>query len=299
MTILTVVIGIVFVLLLLSLLATTLMELLSSFFRLRGRNLLKALQNMLASQDEHNTLVKLFEQNSMYKHLTQQYGRRPQGPPSYMSAQTFQNILLDVIMKGDSYDKLKERIAELPDEDLRNVLNQLLRQANNNLDHFKREIEKWYDNVMDRASGWYKRRTQQILLLMGLGIAVLFNADTFSIYERLSSDPQNLQEIVALAENYVRVNENTDFSQRENVAFDQALDDLELVLANEIESIRSPLGLGWEGFMNDAAQFGPLDWLGKVLGFFVTALAISLGAPFWFDLLRKLVNIRAAGKKPE
>jgi hypothetical protein len=299
MTILTVVIGIVFVLLLLSLLATTLMELLSSFFRLRGRNLLKALQNMLASQDEHSTLVKLFEQNSMYKHLTQQYGRRSQGPPSYMSAQTFQNILLEVIMKGDSYDKLKERIAELPDEDLRNVLNQLLRQANNNLDHFKTEIENWYDNVMDRASGWYKRRTQQILLLIGLGIAVLFNADTFSMYERLSSDPQNLQEVVALAENYVRVNEETDFSQRENVAFDQALDDLELVLANEIESIRSPLGLGWEGFLDEAASFEPLDWLAKILGFFVTALAISLGAPFWFDLLRKLVNIRAAGKKPE
>ena len=35
-----------------------------------------------------------------------------------------------------------------------------------------------------------------------------------------------------------------------------------------------------------------------ILGFFVTALAISLGAPFWFDLLRKLVNIRSAGNKP-
>lgn len=298
MIILTVVIGIVFVLLLLSLLATTLMELLASFFRLRGRNLLIALQNMLASCDENDTLLKAFQNNSMYRHLTQQYGRRTQGPPSYMSAETFQNILLDIIMKGDSYEKLKERIAELPDEDLRNVLNQLLRQANYNLDLFKVEIEKWYNNVMDRASGWYKRRTQQILLFMGLGIAVLFNADTFSIYERLSSDPENLRQVVALAENYVAANPETDFSMREDVEFQAALDDLKLVLANEIQSIRSPLGLGWSNFREQAAGYDVMDWLTKVLGFFVTAVAISLGAPFWFDLLRKLVNIRSAGNKP-
>lgn len=298
MTILTVVIGIIFVLLLLSLLATTLMELISSFLRLRGRNLVKALQNMLASCDENDTLLKEFKNNSMYKHLTQQYGKRSQGPPSYMSAETFQGILMDIILKGDSYDKLKERIEALPDEDLRNVLKQLLRQANNNLDVFKREIEKWYDNVMDRASGWFKRRTQKILLVLGLGIAVLFNADTFSIYERLSSDPQNLQQIVTLAEDFVRINEGADLSMREEVSFDQALQDLELVMANEIESIQSPLGLGWDGFLDDAARFEPLDWLAKILGFLVTALAISLGAPFWFDLLRKLVNIRSSGNKP-
>jgi hypothetical protein len=253
---------------------------------------------MLASCDENATLLKEFQNNSMYKHLTQQYGSRSQGPPSYMAAETFQNILLDIVMKGDSYEKLKERIAELPDEDLRNVLNQLLRQANYNLDLFKIEIQKWYNNVMDRASGWYKRWTQQILLIMGLCIAVVFNADTFSIYERLSSDPENLQQVVALAETYVAANEGTDFSMREDVEFAVAREDLKAILTNEIESIRSPLGLGWANFLDEAAVFTPLDWVTKILGFFVTALAISLGAPFWFDLLRKLVNIRAAGDKP-
>ena len=56
MQILTVVIGIIFVLLLLSLLATTIMELLSSLFSLRGRNLTKALRNMLASSDTNEIL---------------------------------------------------------------------------------------------------------------------------------------------------------------------------------------------------------------------------------------------------
>lgn len=37
----------------------------------------------------------------------------------------------------------------------------------------------------------------------------------------------------------------------------------------------------------------------RLLGFLLTALMISLGAPFWFDLLKKLVNLRGAGVKPE
>ncbi|MBK7407801.1 MAG: hypothetical protein IPJ40_06805 [Saprospirales bacterium] len=37
-------------------------------------------------------------------------------------------------------------------------------------------------------------------------------------------------------------------------------------------------------------------WLHKAFGWLVTAIAISLGAPFWFDMLRKMVNIRSSGK---
>jgi hypothetical protein len=37
----------------------------------------------------------------------------------------------------------------------------------------------------------------------------------------------------------------------------------------------------------------------NLIGFLITALAVSLGAPFWFDLLNKLVSIRGAGIKPE
>lgn len=35
------------------------------------------------------------------------------------------------------------------------------------------------------------------------------------------------------------------------------------------------------------------------LGLLITALMLSLGAPFWFDLLNKLVSIRGSGIKPE
>jgi len=295
MTILTVVVGIVFVLLLLSLLATTIMELLASFFHLRGRNLTKALRNMLASSDEGEQMLQSFKSNSLYKHLSQQYSRTSQGPPSYMDSTTFQSILFDIILKGEGVDKLKEKIDTLPDEDLKNVLNQLLRDADHELDQFKASIEKWYNDVMDRASGWYKRYTQKILIGVGVLIALIFNADTFSIYQRLASDPAALEQVVALAESYVQTQEET-LVRPVDPSFEESLSALQGLVDTEINNIRSPLGLGWDHM--DFSTYSIYDWLAKILGYTVTALAISLGAPFWFDLLRKMVNIRSSGNKP-
>jgi len=38
--------------------------------------------------------------------------------------------------------------------------------------------------------------------------------------------------------------------------------------------------------------------LGKLLGLLITAAAISQGAPFWFDLLSKVGNLRSSGTVP-
>ncbi len=366
MQILTVVIGLIFVLLLLSLLATTMMELLSSMFSLRGRNLTKALRNMLARSDPNEILVDEFQRNSLYRHLTQQYGRTGEGfsAPSYMNAETFQSILLDVILKGDDYANLPTRINALPDTDLRNVLNQLYRESNGQLDLFRLEIQNWYNSVMDRAGGWYKRYTQKILLFMGLGIALVFNADTLALYDRLSQDPETLAQLVSAAEQYVVARERAgvpvpstapqpvpnppattpgsapeagpsfgnqvpinpfDTSRAatvppatspptgqvqtpvpatygtttvgvEDTDFRASLEELKGLLNNEIADIRRPLGLGWEGV--DLRALTTYELISKLLGFILTALAVSMGAPFWFDLLKKLVNVRSTGARP-
>jgi hypothetical protein len=44
---------------------------------------------------------------------------------------------------------------------------------------------------------------------------------------------------------------------------------------------------------------GFLDWLGRLPGWLLTALAITLGAPFWFDLLNKIMVIRSTVKPHE
>lgn len=291
-----VVIGLIFVLLLLSLLATTVMELLSSGLALRGKNLEKALRNMLASSDRDEQLFRAFKNNSLYRQMSQRYGKRRRSP-SYLSSESFQSILFDVLLRGEKPAELTKRIEQLPDDDLKNVLYQLLNDADYELDRFRENVRQWYDSVMDRASGWYKRNVQQILVLVGLLIAILFNADTIAIYERLESDPESLQQILTMAEDYLLVNQDIDSLQTTSPEFEKSITQIRRLINQEIDEASAPLGLGWGNV--DLSQLNVFDWIYKVLGWIVTALAISLGAPFWFDLLRKLVNIRGSGKKPE
>jgi hypothetical protein len=293
-----VVIGLVFVLLLLSLLATTVMELIASFFGLRGQNLEKALRNMLASTEVDDKLLHAFKDNALYKQLSYKYGKSRRSP-SYISASSFQSILFDVISQGKGMNAIQEQINTLPDDDLKKVLNQFMEEADNDIDQFKGKVKGWYNDVMDRASGWYKRYTQKILVGVGFCIAIIFNADTLAIYERLESDPETLQSVLTLAEDYVNGNEEgaSTLAVSPSPQFQQSLVELEELVNNQISNVQSPLGLGWKNVVWDDVTWDVA--LVKLLGWIVTALAVSLGAPFWFDLLRKLVNIRSSGNKPQ
>lgn len=294
MNILLVVIGIVFVLLLLSLLATTIMELIASAFSLRGKNLEAALRNLLASSDIDEKLLATFKENALYRQLSARFGSK-RVSPSYLSPESFQSILFDVILKGEGLEKLESKIEELPDMDLKNVLKQLLRDADNRLDNFKLKINTWYNDVMDRATGWYKRSTQKILIGVGLAIAVIFNADSISIFARLWQDPALTAQIADMAETFVEQNPG-DTLRPVDPDFNQSYQELQNLMDNHITAVKAPLGLGW--YTADFVDYNAYDWLIKVLGWIVTALAISLGAPFWFDLLKRLVSIRSSGKKP-
>ncbi len=289
-----IVIGLIFILLLLSLLAMTVMELIASVFTLRGKNLEAALKNMLASADESEQILNAFKDNSLYRQVSQPYGKESLRPPSYLSSESFQSILFDVILKGDKIEHLMARIETLPDTDLKNVLKQFLTDADYELDAFKGRIRTWYNDVMDRASGWYKRSVQYIIVFVGMAIAVTFNADTIAIYERLESNPDELQQVVELAMGFMK--ENPNLSARDYRNIEEQSREVQRLIGEEIEHVKSPLGLGWSNVSWGEMQFA--DWMLKILGWVVTALAISMGAPFWFDLLQSLINIRGAGNVP-
>ena len=169
--ILTIVLGVIFVLLVLSLLATTIMELLAALLKMRGQNLKKALGNLLGEyyegdKEKGTRLVDKFMDNPMFKQLSYQYSHQSTNPPSYVDPSSFRMILMDVLMKDSkledltSIKEIEKKVAELDNEHISAVLNQLLREADGNIDVFKEKIEEWFNSVMDRASGWYKRRTQ-------------------------------------------------------------------------------------------------------------------------------------------
>ena len=131
-------------------------------------------------------------------------------------------------------------------------------------------------------------------IYFGLVVAVIFNADTISVYQRLESNPEELKEIVTMAEAYAQKNE---LDIQTGGTVQQQWEQVNSLIEDELQQANAPLGLGWHP--EDLKNMTPSDWVIKILGWIVTALAVSLGAPFWFDLLKKLVNIKAAGNEPK
>ena len=37
------------------------------------------------------------------------------------------------------------------------------------------------------------------------------------------------------------------------------------------------------------------EWVNKIIGLLLTIFAISIGAPFWFDILNRITKIRSTG----
>jgi hypothetical protein len=60
------------------------------------------------------------------------------------------------------------------------------------------------------------------------------------------------------------------------------------------EALR-PLPLGW----SKLPDLTVLSVLAKIFGLALTAVAVSLGAPFWFDLLSMFMRVRGSGAKPK
>lgn len=278
---LNVIVGLVLIFLLYSLFATTILELLASFLSFRGRNLEKTLRNML--DPGNSELFQDFKNNPMYKQLAGNFvGKNT--PPSYLTSEKFRSILFQVIGRNQPEEKVDEWIGKMPEGPLKEVLAQLMADARQDKEEFKQKVELWFNDVMDRASGWYKRNMQRILILVGLGIAFAFNVDSLEIYGKLSRDPETASMLV------LEANKVVDAGQAPSSLKDEAAS----LLAEHLEVLKSPMGIGWEDV--SLAELSASDWLKKVFGWIVTAMAISLGAPFWFDLLKKMVNIRSSGK---
>jgi hypothetical protein len=155
-------------------------------------------------------------------------------------------------------------------------------------------LEKWFDSAMDRAAGWYKRQAQLTSMVIGLVIAVAANADVVYVAGRLWSDASLRASVTAAAEAF----------HADSGSAPPSTGTLTEQLTTNLKTLQSStLPVGWSAGPTQQCVpqlCPPADgkWdsiLLMIAGWIVTALATSLGAPFWFDLLNKALQIRSSG----
>jgi hypothetical protein len=159
------------------------------------------------------------------------------------------------------------------------------------LSKLQTNIEQWFDDAMDRVSGWYKRWTQKVVLVLTVGLVVVANADTIMLAKRFTRDSALRLSLVSAAE---RTTKDGAASPAENAKARESL-------LSEAEKLKLPLG--WIASPHDTNTSDQipkdiLGWFTKIVGLLISIFAVSLGAPFWFDTLSKFVNIRGAGTPP-
>jgi hypothetical protein len=293
-----VLIGLFFLYFLLSIVCSAINEGIAAVFRLRARYLERGLRTLLG----RDANVRAFYSHWRMRALIKPPGRFFKAPrkPSYISSRAFALTLLDTFAPpGDATDSRDligratkalgppgDEESSPPPEIVRGLLRDALDETRVDIDRFRSSIERSFDEVMDRVSGWYKRRVQLILFVLGVALASAMNADSFVIGQRLWKDPALRNAVVAQASNVVEAGGAK--CAKTNAKTTKA--DAAAKCIDEVKQFGLPLG--W----NRATS--PHDFrggLGKVLGLLVTGFALSLGAPFWFDLLGKVSNLRGSG----
>ncbi len=358
-----VVISLVFIFLLYSLLATTVLELIASGFRFRAKILERAIFRMLEDDRKFNSRAMSFfylfkkcgngggpgsVSGDFYKHPLVKFlgNNKPNSKPAYINNQTFSKVLID-LLRGDQVnpgDDVRSLIqhaldqkainwgfARISDETL-SLLKSFWADAQGDIEQFKKNLEGWFDETMERATGWYKKHTQFLLLLVGLVIAIIFNVDTITLIHKLKKDPKLREQIVQQATAFANANPDLDkqliLQKKENEKFlaqytreelkssdslynqflvdsmelvtyndirarrDTLLKRADLLMKNDISNVNYSLAIGWDAPVCKSGK--PGCYILLIAGWIITALAISLGASFWFDLLNKFMKLRAS-----
>jgi hypothetical protein len=292
-------IGMVFVFLALSLVCSAANEGIEAVLKNRAVKLEQGIRELLGDPSNTTGFVKELYNHGLINSLFMgQYEDNKKGNlPSYIPARSFALAVMDLVKRPPVTSPPSGNVPvtiELP-RNLEAALKVFTESAGADLAKLQENLEDWYNNSMDRVSGWYKRRAQAILFVLGLVVTVVINADTINIGRALSNDASLRKGLVAVAE--ARAIRPLDGSA--GMTSEQKIKE-DLASLNGLQ-----IPLGWPDTPKDIqalawSQQFPY-WLDNTrthaFGWILTAIAISFGAPFWFDLLNRFVALRSS-KKP-
>lgn len=301
-----IVLGLVFVYLLFSILSTLLVEYISNMLKLRSKFLIKTVKRLLDDDVETGLSGNFFE----HPHFVF-LGKDPDSKPSYLKSSKFAKVVLDLIRTGGKNNKLGQsslldknsvsasidqlslsKFKEIDKSETLRLLKSFAKEAGEDINTFSLKVEDWFNEECERAQGWYNRRIKVVTFFVSIIIAVGLNVDTIRIYQNLSKNSDLRSEIANSAAGYLQANPTFSPDSLKSDSIVMARKRLVEFYNSELESKSNLLGIGWE-----KSQLNPFSWKNLFLalaGWLLSALAISIGAPFWFDLLNKVMKLRSS-----
>jgi hypothetical protein len=287
-------IGMIFTYLLLSLICSVLNEFIERSLKNRAGDLEKGLRELLNDPDGSNLVKKVYDHgmiSSLFKGNYDPKARDKTNLPSYIPSRNFALAILGVLVPDssatDSMASFREAVGKIENARVKNALSAMLQAAADDVNKFRENIESWFNSTMDRVSGWYKRRSQLIVFVLGFLAAGAMNVNSVSIANDLWVHKAQRDALVSSAQGYL-VN-HPDDQKGMNAGLKADID--------SFENYGLPIGwnISWHRTWQRWMAFAFLS----LFGWFITACAVSLGAPFWFDVLNKFIVVRSTIKPHE
>ncbi|WP_199136167.1 hypothetical protein [Pedobacter sp. ASV12] len=341
-------IAIILIFFIFSVVAYVIQELIAVNLKYRSKMLQYALEQLMDGGTNRSLAASLFDHPQL-KRLKE----NSQKLPSYIPATNFALAIIDIVAeKGgkrttDALADFKNGllILQSSNNDLCKLLSSLS-GTSKDIQQLQAAVEKWFNEYMERVSGWYKNKYRWITRIIAICIALIFNLNMVKIAQTIHNDPILKETLVSTAEkmidqpavvkNYYASKVDSAFKgidQKYNTILKDTatkkmnVDSLKKAMDSEkyiafkkynteqyrfasslIKNISSDkLIFGWEGNPLKIVDEKSNKWRfvtfleGSVmiLGLFIGAVGISMGGPFWFEIMTKLVNVRRAGPKPK
>lgn len=278
---------------------TAVVEAVSAWSNVRSNTLEAALKEFFAGNyKQTEPFIVAFYNHPLVQALTKNQHRWP----SYIPPQIVGQVVEALVTANGTVTSLVEAVKSLPDGRIKSLLEIFVAQADGDATKFRKVVEDYFNAAMDRASGYFKRYTQYVALIISAMLVIGANVDTVTIANSLAADPAARAKMVEVAqqhltaaqltENLVKAGQTTG-----NITIDQATRQVataRAALGQAVSDMNSAgLQIGWRGL---PATFG--EFLTKIAGLLVSIFAVSLGAPFWFDVLQRFMRVRATGVAP-
>ena len=317
-TVIQVAIGMFFVWIVLAIVTSQIQEWIASILKWRAHMLEDSIQTML----EDPKLKQRLYNHPLIQGLHTNHGtRKPAGIPPDKFALVLLDEVLDcgpklqdakagVVGAKTAFEQLKRNVESLKiadnDTGLQNFAKSLdtlligiedkADDATHAITEARKRVEGWFDNSMERLGGAYRRRVQITGLIVGILVSAILNADSNAIVTALWKDPILRQAVVAQANQLRAPAPAATATPAPGAEEPQQPPEIQQIIntANQLNITSLPIGWSKKTLPDD-----PWGWLGKVVGIILSGMAAAQGAPYWFDLMRKLVSRNVPAEAPK
>ncbi len=265
-----VVIGMIFIYLLFSLFVSIINEVIGHLFNSRGSKLYDSILELIGKEATQELFkdhrIKVLSKNSKtILNSASEISKLKKAWPEHIPASLFGEIIaeIDNSMIGGIIGDLKDEIK------------------NSSI-----KTKEAYEMALLKTKQTYKHNVRKLTVMVSVIVVILFNVDSISIFKDLGTDASKIVIITDMAEKYIAANDTSTSPDTQNTVADLK-NKLNEIHKTQIHDLESTLGLGWE----NKKFWKELKWH-SIPGWIITVLALSLGAPFWFDTLKRVINIK-------